>query len=112
MQDGLVAHFDGIENVGYGLHDGNALAWKDLTGLTGDAIKVGSPTWNGNAGVTSGMNNTFQVSFTSSSRILDAIKGGNVTVEICFSHDYLTFTVRIPFAIEDSNSNSSTYRVL
>jgi hypothetical protein len=32
IQDGLIAMWDGIENVGYGVHDENATVWKDLVG--------------------------------------------------------------------------------
>ena len=32
IQDGLVAHWDGIDNAGFDLHDANANAWKDLVG--------------------------------------------------------------------------------
>ena len=32
VQDGLIAMWDGIENVGYGQHDDNAASWADLTG--------------------------------------------------------------------------------
>ena len=32
IQDGLVAHWDGIDNAGFGLHDANANAWKDIVG--------------------------------------------------------------------------------
>ena len=32
VQDGLIAMWDGIENVGYGQHDDNATSWADLTG--------------------------------------------------------------------------------
>ena len=35
-QDGLVGHWDGIENVGAGQHDANTNYWVDLTGQTGD----------------------------------------------------------------------------
>ena len=31
VQDGLVAQFDGIENVGYGVHDDNTSEWYSLT---------------------------------------------------------------------------------
>lgn len=112
VQDGLVAMWDGIENAGWGLHDANATVWKDLTMLTGDAVKVGSPTWTDNAGVTSGFDNIFQVAFNNSSALLTAVQGGNVTVEICFSHDYPTFSIRSPLSIEDSDGSSSTYRIL
>ena len=32
VQNGLIAMWDGIENVGYGQHDDNATSWADLTG--------------------------------------------------------------------------------
>jgi hypothetical protein len=32
IQDGLVAMWDGIENAGWGVHDSNAIVWKDLVG--------------------------------------------------------------------------------
>ena len=32
VQEGLVAMWDGIENAGFGLHDGAATVWKDLVG--------------------------------------------------------------------------------
>lgn len=32
VQDGLVAMWDGIENVGWGTHDSSATTWKDLVG--------------------------------------------------------------------------------
>lgn len=31
VQDGLVAMWDGIENAGWGVHDPNAMVWKDLS---------------------------------------------------------------------------------
>ena len=32
IQDGLIAMWDGIENAGFGVHDPNAIIWKDLIG--------------------------------------------------------------------------------
>lgn len=32
IQDGLIVMWDGIENVGYGVHDDNATIWSDLAG--------------------------------------------------------------------------------
>ena len=32
VQDGLIAMWDGIENAGWGVHDAEATAWKDLAG--------------------------------------------------------------------------------
>ena len=37
VQDGLVAMWDGIENAGWGVHDPNAVVWKDLSGNGYDA---------------------------------------------------------------------------
>lgn len=34
IQDGLIAMWDGIENVGWGTHDANATVWTDLIGGT------------------------------------------------------------------------------
>lgn len=41
VQDGLVAMWDGIENAGWGVHDPNATAWKELISGTDCAI-IGS----------------------------------------------------------------------
>ena len=32
VQDGLIAHWDGVENAGNGVHDSSATTWKDLAG--------------------------------------------------------------------------------
>lgn len=51
VQDGLVCLWDGIENVGYGVHDGAATGWVDLVGglsiplcrdafFTGDSLQI------------------------------------------------------------------------
>ena len=41
-QDGLVGHWDGIENAGVGLHDATTNYWTDLTGQSGDFAVVSS----------------------------------------------------------------------
>ena len=38
VQDGLVGFWDAKENAGFGHHDAEASAWKDLTGLSGDFL--------------------------------------------------------------------------
>ena len=43
--DGLVALFDGIDNVGTGTHDSNATAWKSLVSaheiaISGDHVRI------------------------------------------------------------------------
>lgn len=43
VQTGLVAMWDGIENVGYGQHDDAAITWKDLVGSDDQTISASSP---------------------------------------------------------------------
>ncbi len=38
VQNGLIAHWDAIDNVGTGVHDASATTWKDLTGLHPDMV--------------------------------------------------------------------------
>ena len=38
VQNGLIAHWDAIDNVGTGVHDASATTWKDLTGLHADMV--------------------------------------------------------------------------
>lgn len=45
IQDGLIAMWDGIENVGWGKHDANATTWKDLVGEGVDLELQGGATW-------------------------------------------------------------------
>lgn len=50
VQNGLYAHFDAIDNAGYGLHDGAATRWVDLSGNGRDLDTVtGAPTWEADA---------------------------------------------------------------
>ena len=108
VQNGLVAMWDGIENTGWGTHDGSAATWKDLVGGF-DAVKVGSPTWSDNAGNTNGTNNTFLATIPTQSTFINAAKSGFVTTEICLSTS-ATWGSRCPFSIEDSSGTSSAYR--
>lgn len=43
VQDGLIAMWDGIENVGYEVHDFNTMIWKDLVGTNDMVILSGAP---------------------------------------------------------------------
>ena len=38
VQNGLIAHWDAIDNVGTGVHDASATTWKDITGLHADMV--------------------------------------------------------------------------
>ena len=53
IRKGLVANFDGIDNVGTGTHDSSATTWVDLTGNGNDATKGSNASWNGTDGWTS-----------------------------------------------------------
>ncbi len=53
VQDGLVAHFDGIDNAGIGSHDSSATTWTDLTGNGNNATRGSNASWNGTTGWTS-----------------------------------------------------------
>ena len=46
VQDGLVAHWDAIDNAGAGVHDGAATAWTDLKG--GRQFTLSGATWGSN----------------------------------------------------------------
>jgi hypothetical protein len=48
IQDGLVAHWDGIENAGYGVHDGDATIWTELIGTFPLVANVGDCSWTEN----------------------------------------------------------------
>lgn len=74
VQDGLVAHFDGIRNAGAGLpHDGSATTWKNLVAGGPDATFAGEGSWSADGyvftggyatfayGSTFGPNNTIQL---------------------------------------------------
>jgi hypothetical protein len=46
VQNGLIAYYDGINNVGTGLHDDNSTIWKDLSGMGNDVtIKYTDGDW-------------------------------------------------------------------
>ena len=48
VQNGLVAMWDGIENVGWGVHDANATTWKDLVGGYDFDVSLTNAEWGAN----------------------------------------------------------------
>ena len=48
VRHGLVAQFDGIDNAGFGLHDGEAGVWTDLTGHGNDGAVAAIVSWTSN----------------------------------------------------------------
>ena len=52
VQQGLVAQYDGINNVGHdAAHSDSAATWADLTGHGNDATKAANVTWAANGWV-------------------------------------------------------------
>ena len=81
VQDGLVAMWDGIENAGWGVHDPNATAWKDL--MRPDAAsKLSVPsgsTWTDDA-----LNLTTEIT-TLPPSYFDSISAAGYTFEVVFT---------------------------
>ena len=48
VRRGLVAQFDGIDNAGFGLHDGATNVWTDLTGNGSDGAVAAIVSWTSN----------------------------------------------------------------
>ena len=48
VEEGLIAHLDGINNTGNG-HSTETQTWKDLSNHGNDAILYNNPTWNNNS---------------------------------------------------------------
>ena len=80
VQDGLIVMWDGIENVGWGVHDVNATEWKDLTGNHVLDYQF-TPTFTNNAFILPG---TDEVAYCESNLWRDAVNSNQCTVEICF----------------------------
>lgn len=47
VTDGLVLHYDAIDNVGTGVHDSSSPIWKELTGKGGDFTLPEGAAWDG-----------------------------------------------------------------
>lgn len=79
VQDGLICHYDGLENQGYGVFVPSGKTWVDLTGITGNAVDIyyGRSTfsWDDAGGYTGYMG------FKSPDITLDFSDG--ITVEFC-----------------------------
>ena len=45
VQDNLIAHYDGIDNAGIGVHDASATIWKDLKGSNDATASIETVTW-------------------------------------------------------------------
>ena len=91
VQDGLIAMWDGIENVGWGAHDPNATVWKDLVGgAEASNVYYGIYEWKPNALVLPGITE-HSLSFTLQN-LTDAVNQNNVSVELVFKPEHGTAT--------------------
>ncbi|MBR3221356.1 MAG: hypothetical protein IKF72_03920 [Kiritimatiellae bacterium] len=113
---GLVAQYDGINNVGHdAAHDGSATTWVDLTGNGNDATKASDVTWTENGWanavdcypmtVPSGNGSATSVSVTTASKVFTmqyAVKPSRHTVRQCFFGQY----DRRGFSLEHNTSAS------
>ena len=97
IQNGLIAHWDGIENAGYGLHDDNALIWKDLIGQL-DLQCNRKPIWTTNEVVISSWNTYFYVV---ADLISDAFNNHSVTIEVLYGDVISAANNTGPFGIGD-----------
>lgn len=92
IQDGLVALYDGIENVGFGKHNNASMIWVDLSGNGNYAVKSGNAPFDYNCATFDG--STYYVS-------VDGIDfGGELTWDIFADQagsqgnaDYVTWTI-------------------
>jgi hypothetical protein len=84
VQKGLVAHWDGIENAGYGkAHDNAATSWTELTG-NGPDITNPSGSTVVDDGLTVVRASGTTVDKANAKKILDAYCSGNYTAEVVF----------------------------
>lgn len=85
IQDGLIAHWDALENIGYGKRDATAKVWRDLISGT-DMIGTDGVEWGDNfyLGQTY---QWFQVDLTSRQDITDSYNSGQFTIEVVLSVD-------------------------
>ena len=76
VQDGLVAMWDGIENIGFGIHDDDTEIWKDLVG---DNDLTCGYSFNENSLVCTGYNSAYKSTPTIS-------QGDIYHIEICLNY--------------------------
>ena len=106
VQDGLIAHWDGIDNAGTGVHDLEAKVWKDLSPAGNyDLTITGKGLWGSNHLIVNGCSATY------------GAKGPEVrTVEFLLRHTTLTSKSGILFDAGHKNrlwvadSNGGRYR--
>ena len=116
VRRGLVAQFDGVDNAGFGLHDGATNVWTDLTGngSDGDVAAIVSWTSNGWTNASDGKPVTVPAGAVS-----EALGSGAFTMQIacnptrdtareCFFGQYNQSGA---FSLEHNNGSTSSGRV-
>ena len=116
VRRGLVAHFDGIDNAGFGLHDDATNVWTDLTGNGRDGAVAAIVSWtsNGWTNASNGKPVTVPVGAVST-----ALSTGTFTMQIacnpsrdtarqCFFGQYAQSGA---FSLEHNNGSTSAGRV-
>jgi len=108
VQDGLVAQWDGLDNVGTGTHDSTATVWKNLasTGSTYDLTLTNNATWNveGRALVANGLSAFAPVNAPEYKTIEVVCKRTSTEGRIMFNSGYKT-----RFVLFDKGSTMRTY---
>ena len=108
VQDGLVAQWDGLDNVGTGTHDPTATVWKNLasTGSAYDLTLTNNATWNaeGRALVANGLSAFAPVNAPEYKTIEVVCKRTSTEGRIMFNSGYKT-----RFVLFDKTSTMRTY---
>ena len=85
ISDGLIAHWDGLENVSYGgAHDNGATTWTELTG-NGPNIAKPSGSQFVDAGLQTARANGTTIAAANAKKILGAFASANYTAEVAFN---------------------------
>ena len=110
VQEGLVAIWDGIENIGYGLHDSNATVWIDLSGNDNHAI-VSNGTFDNNSFGISGITATgiYGAKATLSGKYAFEIAIKDTRGSLFAWHEGLYYCVNNSFGIGKIITTSNTY---
>lgn len=94
VQDNLIAHYDGIDNAGVGVHDANATTWKDLKGSNDVVAVEETVTWESDGWIS----NTGSVHF--------GTNGNSFIISSLYDSDFTLEYVFKPYGI---NANSGQY---
>lgn len=79
VQDGLIALWDGIENIGWGKHDNNTTTWKNLVGNVDFKMIFNNWGWDVNCFL---FNNSSAIA---TGRLMENVK----TLECCFEQEII-----------------------